>query len=526
MRKFFSCKQQDASFQYCIKLNHRAFQLNVQPKKELLIMMIDVGNLNFSEKKFRRWIPLIYITLTAILILMVNGCTGSLGKANEQAMEHWLQQDRELYSGQKVDLQSAVHARQGAEPDPDLPENAAFEDYVHYAIRHNPGLEAAFYRWRAALERVPQVRALPDPQVSFGILIDEVDRSAEYMGERYSISQMFPWFGKLDLRGDIALKEAYAESGRFEALRLQLIEQVGQAYFEYAYLHQAIAIARENLGLLTQLETVSRALFRAGTVSLVDINRAQVEIGRLEDQVNSLEDLLGVAAAELNAVLGRPAHAYLPPVSDRSSYRMVIDLDDYSDEEWLALAKENNPELIATRHDAEQQQHAIELARKDYFPDVTFGIEYARDGSARIAMMDGGGSDMLSLMVSINLPVWREKYASGAREMMARYLEATRQIQDRENNLETDLKRALYTYRDSRRKLDLYDGTLLPKANQSLTVAQGAYRAGDTGFSDLIDSQRILLEFALARERAAADYAQAIIRVRTLIGHDPGFGEE
>jgi outer membrane protein, heavy metal efflux system len=486
-------------------------------------MVIDAGNLNFSEKNFRRWISLIHLTFTAVLTLIVSGCSGSLGNTNEQALEQWLQKDRELYSGQNVDLQRTVDAHQEAESVPDLPEDATLEDYVHFAIRHNPGLEAAFYRWRAALERVPQVKALPDPQVSFGIVIDEVDRSAEYMGERYSISQMFPWFGKLNLRGDVALKEAYAESGRFVALRLQLIEQVGRAYFEFVYLNQAIAIARENLGLLTQLETISRALFRAGAVTLLDINRAQVEIGRIEDQVNSLEDLLGVATAELNAALGRPAHASLPTIPAGSSYQMVIDLDDYSDEQWLALAKENNPELVAVRHDAEQQQQAIELARKDYFPDIMIGVEYARDGSARMAMMDGGGSDMLSLMVSINLPVWREKYASGTREMMARYLGAIRQIRDRENNLETDLKRALYTYRDSRRKLDLYDGTLLPMANQSLTVAESAYRAGDTGFSDLIDSQRILLEFALARERAAADFAQAIIRVRTLIGHDPGF---
>jgi outer membrane protein, heavy metal efflux system len=488
-------------------------------------MMIDVGKLNFSEKKFQRWIPLIFIAFITILSVMISGCSGSLEKANEQALEIWLQKDKELFAGQNVDLQLAVPTRQETEPDSDLPKDANLEDYVHFAIRHNPGLEAAFYRWRSALERVPQVIALPDPQVSFGIVIDEVDRSAEYMGERYSISQLFPWFGKLNLRGDVALKEVHAESRRFEALRLQLIEQVGRAYFEYAYLHQAIAIARENLGLLTQLETVSRALFRAGAVTLLDITRAQVEIGRLEDQVNSLIDLLGVATAELNAVLGRPAHAYLPTITAGSPYQMIIDLDDYSDEQWLALAKENNPELVATRHDAEQQQQAIELARKDYFPDVMIGVEYARDGSARMAMMDGGGSDMLSLIISINLPVWREKYASGTREMMARYLGSTRQIRERENNLETDLKRALFTYRDSRRKLDLYDGTLLPMANQSFTVAESAYRAGDTGFSDLIDSQRILLEFALARERAAADYAQTIIRVRTLIGHDPGFVE-
>jgi outer membrane protein, heavy metal efflux system len=47
-------------------------------------------------------------------------------------------------------------------------------------------------------------------------------------------------------------------------------------------------------------------------VSQADVNRAQVELGRLDEQLRSLLDMLGPAAAELNAVLGRPAHARLP----------------------------------------------------------------------------------------------------------------------------------------------------------------------------------------------------------------------
>lgn len=467
------------------------------------------------------------VLITAAFALIVSGCAGPSEKRGEKELfGQWLEKDKELYSGRNIDLQKAVQPHQQTEPDPLFSEDATFDDYVRYAVRHNPGLEAAFYRWRAALERVPQVKTLPDPQASFAIVIDQVDGSSEYMGERYSISQMFPWFGKLKLRGDVSLEEAHAEARRFEAARLQLIDQVSRAYFEYDYLHQAIAIARENLELLIRLESVARAIYRAGGVSLSDVNRAQVEMGRVEDQVRSLEDILGVAASELNTALGRPAHAYLPPVPAGSSAKTLIDLPGYSDEQWIALAKESNPELAAVRHDAAKQGHAIELARKDYFPDFTIGAEYARDGSARMAMMDGGGSDMLALMVSINLPIWQKKYAAGTREMTARFGEATREIRSREDKLESELTRALFDYRDSRRKVELYGGTLLPKADESLRVTEAAYRTGESVFSDLIDAQRVLLEFALAHQRAAADRAQAFARVQTLVGHDPGLGGE
>jgi outer membrane protein TolC len=234
-----------------------------------------------------------------------------------------------------------------------------------------------------------------------------------------------------------------------------------------------------------------------------------------------------VAVAELNAALGRAAHAYLPPVPEGSSNQTAINLPDYTDEQWMALAKESNPELAAIRYDASRQRHAVELARKNYFPDFTIGVEYARDGTYRMAAGDGGGSDLLSALVSVNLPIWQKKYDAGTDEMIASYAEANRQIQNRVNSLEAELKRALFDYRDSRRKIELYGGTLLPKANESLAITEAAYRAGDTGFIDLIDVQRVLLEFALAHERAFADCARAFIRVQTLIGHDMGFvGEQ
>jgi outer membrane protein, heavy metal efflux system len=401
---------------------------------------------------------------------------------------------------------------------PSLPDGATLDDYLRYAMQNSPVLEAAFYRWRAAAERVPQARSLPDPQLGFAVVLDQVDRDTEYMGERYSISQMFPWFGTLSLRGDIALENAEAEARRFEAARLELVDRVTRVYVEYAWLHQAAATARENRDLLIRLEAVVRSLYRTGTVSQADVNRAQVELGRLDDQVRSLEDMLGPAAAELNAALGRPAHARLPDAPPAPSREVLPELPDRDDEAWLALARKGNPALAASRHEVSRERQSIELARKEYFPNFMLGLEYARDGSARMARMDGGGADMVAGMISFNVPIGRARLDAGVREARARHNAATRDVQDREISLEAELKGALFAYRDSARRMTLYGGTLVPKARQSMATTESAYRAGDAGFSDLVDAQRVLLEFELAHERAAADRARAMARVRALVG--------
>jgi outer membrane protein, heavy metal efflux system len=463
----------------------------------------------------RQWSLMAVVSVTAAFFaLALAGCAGTpSGRAETTPFSLGLPTNQQGTAELPVVVASG--------PDAPLPEEAKLEDYVRYALGHHPDLDAAFQQWRAAVERIPQAQTLPDPRVSVGFILDQVDSSAEYMGEQYTIEQMFPWFGTLALGGNMAMARAHAEAQRYEATRLQVVDQVSRAYHEYAFQCHAVLIARENLDLLVELEAVTRTMFRTGAATLADVNRAQIEIGRLDDQVRSLEDLVGVAAAELNAALGRSAHATLPATPVRPTLHAMAALPAYTDAQWLSLARQDNPELVAARYDAEQQNLAIALARKSYYPDVAVGVEYARDGSARLAMMDQGGSDMLAGMISINVPIWRGKYDAEVREAQALASEVHRRIESREIRLEADLKRALVTHRDSLRKLELYGQTLLPMARQTRATTEMAYRAGTASFSDLIDTQRVLLEFALAHERAATDQAQAHVRIQALIGGRP-----
>ncbi|MEE9371057.1 MAG: hypothetical protein V3W45_06260, partial [Sedimentisphaerales bacterium] len=49
------------------------------------------------------------------------------------------------------------------------------QDYLRYAALHNAGLKAAFERWKAAIEQIPQAESLPDPKFTYGYFINEVE---------------------------------------------------------------------------------------------------------------------------------------------------------------------------------------------------------------------------------------------------------------------------------------------------------------------------------------------------------------
>ena len=68
----------------------------------------------------------------------------------------------------------------------------SLEGYLQYAYEHHPSLKAAYTRFEIALQKVPQVKALPDPKVSFGFFISPVETRVGPQQAKFSLSQQFP----------------------------------------------------------------------------------------------------------------------------------------------------------------------------------------------------------------------------------------------------------------------------------------------------------------------------------------------
>ena len=168
---------------------------------------------------------------------------------------------------------------------PELDETSGIGDYLEYAALNNPGLEAAFLEWQAALEAADAAGTLPDPRFSYGFFIREVETRVGPQRHRLGVAQRFPWIGTLQTRKDQAARTAEARHLDYEARKLDLFGRVKRAFHEYGYLARAIEITGENVQLLTFFERVARARYKVGSANHADIIKAQVELGRLEERI-------------------------------------------------------------------------------------------------------------------------------------------------------------------------------------------------------------------------------------------------
>jgi len=405
---------------------------------------------------------------------------------------------------------------------PSLSEDSTLSDYLQIAAFNNPGLEAAFYRWKAALEKIPQVRALPDPRFNYGYFIREIETRVGPQEQKLGLAQTFPWFGKLKLRGERAGEAARVAREQYLSAKLDLFYQVKEAYFELYYLSEAIAITKDNISLLKHLESVAQAKFKAGS-DVTGVVKAQVEIGKLEDRLLSLEDLKTPIEAKLNAAMNRSVSEGIPWPK-----QFTTSSADFSEQEVMERMKEGNPELLALTAQIYESDKAVALAKKDFWPDVTLGVDYLETSGARMPGVSDNGRDAVMVMGSINIPLWWGKYRAGVREAEAQRINAVKSLENRKNVLESELKLSLYMLHDAKRKISLFGNTLTPLAKNSLEIAEKAYETGSADFLQLIDAQRLLLDIQLSHQRAVTDREQRMAEIDKLAGRNifPNEGKE
>lgn len=387
---------------------------------------------------------------------------------------------------------------------PTLTADSSPDEYIRYALYHNPEVEAAYQRWRAAAERLPQVRALPDPRVNLGYSFMD-DEAA------IGVMQSFPWPGTLGRREDAAAHAALAMWREFEVARLIASERVLLALHELAYIDSAIRITDENLNLIRSFEELIRARYRVGEGTHSELIRAQVELGQVENRLAQLNALRPVYVAELNASLNRSSSAGIERVNSAPAVRVATDASSL-----VATAQRTHPSLLAFDERSEEQRLLADVARSSGLPDFTLGVDYMfYEGHV---LQRSGAGDPVMVTMGMSIPLWREKIDAGVREALSRRLALSLERDGEANRIAAAIHRAWFEHMDADRRVRLFEQTLVPKAEESLRASLAGFRTGSTSFLDLLDTERTLLEFSIAVERARADRGKALARLNTLVG--------
>jgi len=434
-------------------------------------------------------VPRLALAVGAVLTLA--GCSG-LWTEGEKAARKDFQTVTDLYrtNHQRPDL-------------PVLTADCGLSNFLRFAILNRPQVEAAYYDWMASIERITVDRSLPDPQFTFQTFNASTLVSSVMPG----LLMQFPGPTKLGARADVSAAESRGKYFAFETEVLRAAFEVKTSCYSLKELDQKIRIDNETLRLLANLESLARSQNEVGKATLQDVLRAQIEHDRLNTDLANLEASRASLLARFKAALGLRAAQPEPPVPTQIE-STPLDLDPG---QLLTTAFAQNPKLKAMESDVHMAEAGIRVARKDRIPDFSAGL--SADLKAEPVMWNP--------QFSMTLPIWRDKLAAEVAAAQAAKSAAESRLTAEQIQTAVDLAEKVYMADEAGRNLALLREQLLPKAQQSLALAQAGYPSGTIDFFNLIDAQRTLLGFELEEVSATTQRETALAELSLLIAGVP-----
>lgn len=413
------------------------------------------------------------------------------------------------------------------------------EDHLQTAAENNPEIQAYFYEYLAALEKVPQVGTLPDPELSLGLFIRPMER---FMGNQHAdlqLMQMFPWFGTLRIQKDEASKMALASYEAFRSVRNQLFFEVKVTWYEIYQLNEDTRITKGHLQILEKFKRLALVRYQSGgsssgrspspsnpgmiasgvgmpssSTGMGDILRIRMEINELENTIALLTDRQQALIAEFNQLLNRDSEEALVLPEKLSDAPLTM-----GREELLDSIKTYNPRLKMLDAEGAAYSAQEKIADLEGRPMMGAGVNYMAFSPRTENGMNMGGNNMVMPMVKITLPIYRKKIKAQKKAAEIKQEATLKRKENTNNQLSTQWRNSLRDWDDADRRLGLYQKQT-DLARQTLDLLMTAYANDGNAFEDLLKVQQQLLEYELKLIMAVVDKNKSVAALENLTGFD------
>jgi len=387
------------------------------------------------------------------------------------------------------------------------------QNYLEIAAKNNPGLKTSFNDYLAAMEKVPQVGALPDPKVAFSYFAQSVETRVGPQKWKAGLSQAFPWFGLLKSKKDVATNRANAKFEAFENAKSNLFFEVKSVYYNNYYLQRAIAITKENISILKIFKNLSLVKIEAGKATIVDELRVELELNDLENQLALLKDQEGVLQTQFNNLLNRDVNAKLLLPVDLWQETLPFTQEALRDEIY-----KNNHALKSIDQKIEAFNNQEILAKKTGLPKFNIGLTYINVAENPNSTSFDNGKNALAPSLGLSIPIYRNKYKAMLKEAKLLKASATSEKKEKENRLNTLNKNLIKDFKDSDRRIGL-NAKQARIAKKVLDVLLTSYSTDAKDFEEVLRIERKFLSYQLAYQKAITDKNAAVAFINYLLGN-------
>lgn len=385
---------------------------------------------------------------------------------------------------------------------------------VATAVANNPELKSSQARWQMFANKAKQASAFEDPMVMFKLqnmlvreplVFNKDPQSAKVIG----ISQQLPFWGKRAIKQDVANYEAESYRWSIEERKLELTRMVKETYYQLWAVGKSLEIVDKNLHILTDFVTITESKYSVGQGVQQDIYKAGLEKSKLLEMQITLRQQRKSLEANLNYLLYRPGDTPIGTIDD-----FTLPQFSWSAEQLNKTAAEKRPQIKSLVSLTNKGQASQRLARKEFYPDFNLALEYM----FREASMNDPGYDMFTVGVTFNLPFQQNKRRAMLAESSSEASMATEELNALKNTISYTINDTLAQLERRRKLVELYQGGIIPQAEQSLESAVISYRVNKVDFLTLLDGRMTLFNYERELYESQAEYMMKLAQLEAVVG--------
>ncbi len=376
--------------------------------------------------------------------------------------------------------------------------------YKQMALENNLKLKVLFYDYQSALQRVQQVGALPDPQLAFGYFISAPETKLGPQQTKISLLQMFPWFGTLSLKEDVATIQAKIKFEKFNHYKNEITFQVEQAWYKLCEIEIKIKLTSDNIQILNTFEKLAFKKYETAKIQMVDILRIKMMKDDIEEKIHSLRDAMEIAKIKFNRLLNRSIDMDVLLSEHFYDHALVGKIDNFED----------NPSVKMSKHQLEVQQKMEHLADKNHYPAMGVKLDYIFVGENT---MPDGGRDIIMPMLSVSIPFFSSKYSAQKQEAIMMQQMASKNLENVAQDIRSQYKEVQIKIANAVNKINLYQKQL-KKSNQALKLLLQSYITSSKDFEEVLKMQQRILQYQMDDAKAKREVMVQKSKIKFLKG--------
>jgi cobalt-zinc-cadmium efflux system outer membrane protein len=401
----------------------------------------------------------------------------------------------------------------GAQGRPGVP--ADLQALITEALQANPEIKEKSQLKTASKESIHPAGSLDDPKFSFNILALPVNTWAfnewDMTQKQLALSQKFPFPGKLRLRSEVAEEQSRSDEFSHQDKINEIRTRVIQGYWTLSLAYASYDITLKNKHWWEQVVQVAETRYAVGRGLQADVLQAQVELGGYLDRLFKWRQSQESVQADLNALRSQPPGTPIPRPQALQARTFTLKLAN------LLKMAADQPRLQALQAKVAKQGKAVDLARKDFFPDFTVGLAYG----LRESVPTRERPDFFSSSFTVNVPIWqRNKLKPRVREQQARKAAAQDAYRAAVDRLNAAIKDRFEILQRLAEQIKLYGQGIIPQARQAAESSLAAYQAGALDFATLSQNFIALYNAELKWQEYLKNFEGTWAEMEWLVGQE------